>query len=385
MELKADYKNTEIGAIPEGWEVKKMEVVAQIEMGQSPSSENYNTKGVGLPLVQGNADIKNRKTIIRNYTSQITKICKKGDIIMSVRAPVGEIATATQNACIGRGVCALRYPNKYLFHYLLYIEPKWAQHSTGSTFDSVNSETIKKLKIPLPEQTAIAKVLSDTDNLLQTLEKKIAKKRLIKQGAMQELLKPKEGWVVKSLGDIATMSSGGTPSTKNTEYYNGKILWVSISDITKAGKFIDDSLNKITGKGLLNSSAKIFSKNTVLLAMYASIGKCCIATSEMSTSQAILGIEVHKSLLNEYLYYFLLFNRVKLASQGQQGTQSNLNKGMVENINLPLPSIKEQTQIVTILSDMDTEIESLEKQLSKYKQVKQGVMQNLLTGKIRLV
>src|SRR5690606_11619365 len=159
----------------------------------------------------------------------------------------------------------------------------------------------------LPEQKAIAQVLSDTDNLIQAIEQKLTKKRAIKQGAMQQLLTPKKDWAVKKLGEVSTMSSGGTPSSKIAEYYNGNILWVSISDITKAGKFINDSAKKITEKGLLNSSAKIFSKNTVLLAMYASIGKCCIATEEVSTSQAILGIEVKKQLLNEYLYYFLLF------------------------------------------------------------------------------
>ena len=175
----------------EGWMVKKLGEICEINMGQSPSSSNYNASGVGLPLVQGNADIADRKTIIRNYTSQITKRCNNGDIIMSVRAPVGEIALATFDACIGRGVCAISYPNAFLYHYLIFIEPQWAKHSTGSTFDSVNSDTIWALEIntpPPPEQTRIATILADMDAEISAIETNLAKYKLIKQGMMQELL-----------------------------------------------------------------------------------------------------------------------------------------------------------------------------------------------------
>lgn len=192
FERKKGYKQTEVGVIPEDWEVKVLGEIANINMGQSPSSSNYNNSALGLPLVQGNADIQNRKTIIRNYTSQITKKCNEGDIIMSVRAPVGEIARTEFAACIGRGVCAISYPNNFIYHYLIFIEPQWAKHSTGSTFDSVNSDTIRKLEIPLPptkaEQTAIATILSDMDAEIAALETKLEKYREIKQGMMQELL-----------------------------------------------------------------------------------------------------------------------------------------------------------------------------------------------------
>ena len=176
----------------EGWEVKKLGDFCEIIMGQSPLSEFYNSSGNGLPLVQGNADIENRKTIVRNYTSSITKKGKTGDIIMSVRAPVGEIARATFDCCLGRGVCAFRTENDFLYHLLIYKESSWAQFSTGSTFDSVNSNQIKELEIfipkSLPEQTRIATILSDMDAELEALEQQLHKARQIKQGMMQELL-----------------------------------------------------------------------------------------------------------------------------------------------------------------------------------------------------
>lgn len=176
----------------EDWEVRKLGEVCEIIMGQSPLSQFYNNSGKGLPLVQGNADIENRRTIIRNYTSQITKRGKIGDIIMSVRAPVGEIAMATFDCCLGRGVCAFRTDNKFIYHLLIYKETDWAQFSTGSTFDSVNSNQIKELEINIPksltEQTRIATILSDMDVELEALEGQLGKARKVKQGMMQELL-----------------------------------------------------------------------------------------------------------------------------------------------------------------------------------------------------
>ena len=174
------------------WEEKQLGAVAEIVMGQSPSSANYNLRGNGLPLIQGNADVENRRAIKRVFTTQITKRGRKGDVLMSVRAPVGEISRAVFDVCLGRGVCALRFPNDFLYHYLIFIEPTWAKHSKGSTFDSVNSTDVKTVEIKIPcdpdEQTAIATALSDMDAEIAALERRRAKTAALKQAMMQELL-----------------------------------------------------------------------------------------------------------------------------------------------------------------------------------------------------
>lgn len=174
------------------WEVKRLGDTAEIVMGQSPHSSNYNTRGDGLPLIQGNADVANRKTIRRVFTTEITKRGRAGDILMSVRAPVGEVSRATFDVCLGRGVCAIRFPNDFLYHLLVLLEPTWAKHSKGSTFDSVNSNDVRGVEIAFSadhaEQTAIAQVLSDMDAELAVLETRREKTRQLKQGMMQELL-----------------------------------------------------------------------------------------------------------------------------------------------------------------------------------------------------
>ncbi len=174
------------------WEVKRLGDVAELIMGQSPSSKNYNNHGEGVPLIQGNADVKNRKTIKRVFTTEITKLGKIGDLLISVRAPVGEVAKASFDFCIGRGICAIRGGSEFLYQYLIFIEESWETLSKGSTFDSINSSELRFLSLRLPpnkaEQSAIATVLADMDTELASLEARRNKTRAIKQGMMQELL-----------------------------------------------------------------------------------------------------------------------------------------------------------------------------------------------------
>jgi hypothetical protein len=190
--LNSQLKNIRLPGFHGECEVKRLGDVAEIVMGQSPSSSNYNKQGDGFPLIQGNADVSNRKTIARVFTTQITKKGRIGDILMSVRAPIGEMSRATFDVCLGRGVCAIRFPNDFLYHCLIFLEPTWAKHSKGSTFDSVNSNDVKAVEIRLPadddEQSAIAAVLSDMDAELAALEARRDKTRALKQAMMQELL-----------------------------------------------------------------------------------------------------------------------------------------------------------------------------------------------------
>ena len=157
--------------------------------------------------------------------------------------------------------------------------------------------------------------------------------------------------------------------------------------MTAQGKYIYSAEKKISELGLINSSARIVNKGTILYAMYASLGKCSISAIKMAISQAVLGINVNTAILdNVFLYYYLSFIENKVVAMGQTGTQSNLSKELVQNFVLKIPvDLTEQIAIATILSDMDAEIEALETKRSKYEQVKQGMMQQLLTGKIRLI
>lgn len=173
------------------WTNKKLSELCDIEMGQSPDSRYYSSSE-GVPLVQGNADIEDRQTIIRFFTKNITKKATKGDIIFTVRAPVGNVAHAMFDCCIGRGVCALQSGSDFLYHLLVFKQDMWSTVSSGSTFDSINSDTLCNTMLFVPvdekEQIAIARILTDMDEEITILEKRLVKTKNIKAGMMSELL-----------------------------------------------------------------------------------------------------------------------------------------------------------------------------------------------------
>ncbi|GIB48644.1 Type I site-specific deoxyribonuclease [Vibrio cholerae] len=177
------------------WKSYHLSHVTVIVMGSSPKSEAYNENGIGLPLLQGNADIKNRISAPRVFTSEITKECEIGDILLSVRAPVGTVAISEHKACIGRGIAALHakpnFDQSFIYQFLLWFEPKWGSLSQGSTFESINSDDIKNLKIKMPnfgEQQKIAAVLSTADQEISALQQKLDALKQEKKALMQQLL-----------------------------------------------------------------------------------------------------------------------------------------------------------------------------------------------------
>jgi type I restriction enzyme S subunit len=259
---------------------------------------------------------------------------------------------------------------------------------------NLSAEEFFKCKIINPsfaEQQKIATILSTCDKAITLSEQLVEEKKRQKKGLMKKLitgavrLSGFEGeWEDVQLGEVADMNSGGTPKSTVTEYYDGEIPWVSIADMTKKGKYIYSTERNISRLGLGNSSARLYPKETVLYAMYASIGQCSISKVELSSSQAILGIRPKSVLNNEFLYFNLLLQREKLKLQGQTGTQANLNAGMVKEIVIRLPDINEQEAIVSILLTSENEIELLESKLKSLKLQKKGLMQLLLTGIVRV-
>lgn len=177
------------------WKKIPLHEVCKITMGQSPKSSEYNEEKRGLPLIQGNNDIKNRKTVARIWTTEITKTAKQGDIIMTVRAPVGLVATAVDNLCIGRGVCAIQataVDKTFLLKFLESLENGWKRFEQGSTFTAVNSTDIKNLLISIPssesEQAAIANIFTSAEEEIKLLQQKLKLLKEQKQYLLNNLI-----------------------------------------------------------------------------------------------------------------------------------------------------------------------------------------------------
>jgi restriction endonuclease S subunit len=189
LRFKDDHGND----FPE-WEEKTLGDVCSIVMGQSPASSSYNSEGIGLPLVQGNADIKERKTRPRAWTTEATKSCIKGDLILTVRAPVGAVAKSEHEACLGRGVAAIRNHKgavqEFIYQWLLDQEPKWTRLEQGSTFTAVSGTDIRTLSISVPsnpEQTKIANFLTALDRKIESVSSQISHTQTFKKGLLQQM------------------------------------------------------------------------------------------------------------------------------------------------------------------------------------------------------
>ena len=409
MNMPQGYKQTELGIIPEDWEVKQISDFTTVVTGGTPSTQHteywggdirwMNSGELNLKFVY---DVEGRITEEGLHNSS-THVIPAECVLVGLAGQGKTRGTAAYNLvslCTNQSIAAFLPTDKHSSLYLYYvIDSKYDYLRLLSSGDGgrggLNKQILGTINVVLPpiaEQRAIAEALSDVDGLIAALDKKIAKKRLLKQGAMWQLLTGKkrlpgftDEWKTIRLGDWATMNSGGTPTSSVPEYYNGHIPFLSISDITEAGKYINKTEKTITEKGLNNSSARMFPAGTIMYAMYASLGKCSIANIELSCSQAILGITPKCRINPEYLYYYLSFIEEDVRDMGQTGTQSNLSKQIVQGFMVKLPSdIKEQQAIATILSDMDKEITDLEAQRDKYRLLKSGMMQKLLTGQIRL-
>ncbi|MFC2017695.1 restriction endonuclease subunit S [Chloroflexota bacterium] len=363
------------------WDERPLGKEATIVMGASPKSEFYNEGGNGLPLLQGNADIKNKVSAPRIFTSQITKECQKGDILMSVRAPVGTVAKSIHHACIGRGMAAIRAKKdnsqEFLYQWLLSFEPKWQNISQGGTFDAVNSDEIRQLITSFPssnEQQKIADCLTSIDELITAQTQKLEALKAHKKGLMQRLF-PAKGetlpklrfpefqdkgeWELKELCDCLdylqptkylvsstvyddkhktpVLTAGKTfvlGYTNETEgVFNEKLPVIIFDDFTTASKYVDFSFKA-------KSSAM-----KILLAKGDASIKFCYESMQMIKYE----VGVHER------HWISIFSK----------------------LSIPTPGPKEQQKIADCLTSVDELITAQTQKLEALKAHKKGLMQRL--------
>jgi type I restriction enzyme, S subunit len=407
--VPAGYKRTEVGVIPEDWDVDKLGncLIGSPDYGVNAPAVPYKD---GLPVYIRITDITDDGHFSKKNITSV-KVADPGKYLLNS----GELVFARTGASVGKSYLYNPEDGELVFAgFLIRVKPNpvklvprflSAYIKTGSYWDwvksvsmrsgqpGINSTQYAKLPIPippLPEQRAIAEVLSDVDALIAALDRIIAKKRAIKQGAMQQLLTGQTRlpgfsgpWEMKRLGEIANIFSGGTPSTSIASYYGGEIPWITSSDLNK--NYIYEVKGKITEQGLKNSSAQMVNANTLLIALYgATSGVTAITRIRAAINQAVLAIipQVDDSL---FLFFKLSYLKKWLIDTFTQGGQPNLSGRIIKSLEIPFPSLPEQRAIADVLSDMDAEIAALEARRDKTRAIKQGMMQQLLTGRIRLI
>ena len=269
--------------------------------------------------------------------------------------------------------------------------------STYTTRALTNGRTLSAVLLPRPslaEQRKIAAALNDIDDLIAAQEELIAKKRDIKQATMQQLLTGrtrlpghKKKWAGKKIGDLTDCVSGGTPNTQNSSYWNGRIKWMNSGELHY--KFVSDVAGRITQAGLESSSTRLIPEKCVLIGLAGqgkTRGTVAMNLIELCTNQSIAAILPNNNFVPEFLYYSLdtRYDELRSLSTGDGG-RGGLNLTIIKSIEIDFPPIEEQAAIASVLSDMDAEISALETELEKTRTIKQGMMQELLTGRIRLI
>jgi type I restriction enzyme, S subunit len=406
-QLKEGYKQTEVGVIPEDWEVatatKVCEIIIDCKNRTPPVIEGGEFAVVRTPNVRNGRFVYDDlrftdESSFHEWTARA--IPQIGDILITREAPLGEVCLVPKElkVCLGQRMMLYRPDQSKIdsafFLYSLMapiVQRCLLKKIGGSTVGHAKVDDIRNVSIPLPptkaEQEAIACTLSDIDALIESLDRLLTKKRQIKQGAMQELLRSKDGWVEKKLSEIAEIRSGGTPSTSRYEFWDGDILWCTPTDITalKGYKYLVNTSRLITSQGLSSSSAEMIPANSVVMTSRATIGECAINKIPVSTNQGFKNFIPFDETNVEFLYYLLQTQKQRFISLCGGSTFLEIGKNQLSEFLIELPPLLEQIEIADILSDMDAEIGSIESKLTKTRQLKQGMMHELLTGRIRLV
>lgn len=372
----------------EEWQENKLCDIARITMGQSPNSENYTNDSNDTLLIQGNADLNNGKVIPRLFTKQVTKTCDKNDIIMTVRAPVGDIAISDYNACIGRGVCSIK-SSKFVYHYLDYLKMKdyWKKISKGSTIDSITSDDIKSLLIKTPNKKEEKKIIKTIDLINKKIElqsKKIEDLKLFKKGLINKVINELTFYKKIELSELGVTYTGLTGKTKE-DFENGESHYIPFVDILNNKINIDilplvnikknEIQNKVRKYDLFfNTSSETANE----------VGLCTTLNFDIENTYLnsfCFGYRINdvNKINNEYLNILLHSNiyRKKISILGQGFTRVNISKNKLMKIKVLIPSYKKQLEIVDVINIENNKILLEESKLYKLQKLKKGLMQNM--------
>jgi type I restriction enzyme S subunit len=431
MEIKAGYKQTEVGVISEDWNIQPLSEISTMHgrigwQGLKQSEFTMDTEDpfliTGMNFKDGNIRWEEVYHLsVKRYEEAKPIQLKNDDVLITKDGTIGK--TLYVDAIPYPGKASLnshllvfrplgdKYVPKYLYYqlnsrtFLNHVE----QEKSGSTFFGITQEAMGKFQIPLPptktEQSAIANALSDADSLIASLEKLIAKKRNIKQGSMQLLLTGKKRlpgfsgeWETKIFEDIADKnvkwSITGGPFGSNLKASDYTTEGVRIIQLQNIGDGVFNNEYKIyTSKEKADEllSCNIYPGEIILSKMGDPVARACfIPNSDKRFLMSSDGIRLvvnqkifHKKYVHDYINSIYFRQRAIEASTGT--TRQRIGLDELKKLPFICPPLPEQTAIAQILSDMDEEIEESERKLAKYKLIKQGMMQELLTGKKRLI
>lgn len=378
-------------------------------MGQSPSSKNYSKNSNDTILIQGNADLISGKIVPRIYTSEITKLSYPGDIILTVRAPVGDLAINEFDSCIGRGVCSIK-GNKFIYYYLESLKDKhvWERLSQGSTFESVNSNDIKNLNLKIPSnstQNHIINFFTAIDTKIELLQKKHGEYIRFKQYLMQNIFADKsaeklrfaddENWVTVTIANIFDnitdyVAAGSFADIrKNVTYlkdpdYAQLIRTADLKSNFTNGDFVYVDKHAFEYLWRVN-----LDEPCIVLPNIGNIGEVYyINPKELPYSNNALAPNaiLLKSNDNIKFKYYLLespYFKNQLDIINEAGGRGKFNKTNLKKIKIKVPNNDlEKEKIAKCLSNVDNKLKLFNIQLIEMQEFKKGLLQQMFVVRI---
>ncbi|MES2362374.1 MAG: restriction endonuclease subunit S [Pseudomonadota bacterium] len=416
--VQAGYKQTEVGVIPRDWGVRALgELNPFVTSGSRGWAAFYADRGSLFIRITNMLresiylDLENLKFVSLPPESSegIRTQLQEHDVLISITADIGIVSYVDRQvptpAYINQHIALVRFDQartcgKFVSYFLASEKPQKlfrASTDTGAKA-GMSLPTVQKIQVALPsllEQRAIAAALSDVDALLGGLDLLIGKKQGLKVAAMQQLLTGltrlpgfSGEWEMRRLDELADIRSGGTPSTTVSQFWDGDIPWCTPTDITglKGQKFLSETSRMITPHGLKASSAEMIPAFSIVMTSRATIGECAINMVPVSTNQGFKNFIPFVTTDVSFLYYLLTTQKQGFITLCGGSTFLEIGKTQLVAYQVRLPGTKaEQTAIAAILSDMDTELAALQARRRKTQALKQAMMQELLTGRIRLV
>jgi type I restriction enzyme S subunit len=406
------FKRTEAGDIPMDWLATPIGEMADVTSGGTPSRKVAAFWGGGIPWVttaeldRGEVMGASQSITEAGLQNSAAKWLPAGTLLIALygqgktrgKCAALRIAATTNQACAGIKLTD-DVDGDFVRHNLAHRYEYIRSLSNGGSQENLSGEIVKKIRVGMPstraEQRAIGCALSDADALIHSLQQLLTKKLQIKEGATQELLTGRrrlpgfEGdWAEWCLVKLAEIRSGGTPSTRQPEFWDGDIPWCTPTEITAlaGGKYISSTGRCITDDGLKASSAEILPVGTVVMTSRATIGECAIASVPLTTNQGFKNFVPHSETSGEFLYYLLGTLQQAFLALCSGSTFLEIGKRQLADFTVRCPVERdEQTAIAQVLCEMDADIAAVEARLTKARAIKQAMAQALLTGRIRLV
>jgi len=392
----------QIEKLPEGWRRVRLGGIADINMGQSPPSIVVNERGLGIPFLQGNAEFTSKYPVPQKWVTKPLKLSKKGDILISVRAPVGAVNKADRDYCIGRGLAAISFratDDSFGWFGIIYWKYQLENLSQGSTFGAISRDDLKNLLLLLPsspsEQRKIAEILETVDNAIEKTGRIIEKYKRIKQGLMQDLLtrgiaeSDELGVRSYELRDEKKHRFKDSPLGRIPEEWEvvelGCVGDIIYGEGLRQELYEPDGDTLVFGTGGIIGRAKLFLDRGPALVIPRKGSITSVFYIQEDQKFWVIDTAFYLKPKNGYckFIYFTLCN-MNLELLNEATGVPSLSRENIKSIQIPLLPLPEQHRIASILSQIDEAIEKEQKYKEKLERIKQGLMEDLLTGKVRV-